>query len=302
MPLNPVTGGLIVAGLGAASNAANMISQGSMNKKTRKWNENMYRQQRADSLADWAMQNEYNHPSSQMARLRDAGLNPNLVYGNGTETTAGPVRGTSADKWTPIAPTAQLGQVAADSIGASIDLQVKQAQVDNLRKQNTLIQNQAVESLARGIAVYTGIDKTKIDTEAAKFDLTMKEALRDTNIAITEGILKKQQVDTQFTINQDERARLMNAATLEKMVEEILTIQKGRAKTDAEIREIDARIKNLSTDQELKQLELELRKRGINPNDPTWLRMIIQGLSGVSIGTPGDGGPVQVLKKRLGIK
>lgn len=32
-------------------------------------------------LAFWNMQNEYNSPVNQMARLREAGLNPNLIYG-----------------------------------------------------------------------------------------------------------------------------------------------------------------------------------------------------------------------------
>lgn len=32
----------------------------------------------------WQKANEYNTPQQQMARLKDAGLNPNLVYGNGS--------------------------------------------------------------------------------------------------------------------------------------------------------------------------------------------------------------------------
>ena len=32
-------------------------------------------------LAFWNMQNEYNTPENQMARLKEAGLNPNLIYG-----------------------------------------------------------------------------------------------------------------------------------------------------------------------------------------------------------------------------
>lgn len=34
-------------------------------------------------------QNEYNKPVNQMARLREAGLNPNLVYGGGSGSVAG---------------------------------------------------------------------------------------------------------------------------------------------------------------------------------------------------------------------
>ena len=34
----------------------------------------------------WERANLYNEPSSQMDRLRKAGLNPNLVYGSGKVT------------------------------------------------------------------------------------------------------------------------------------------------------------------------------------------------------------------------
>lgn len=38
----------------------------------------------AREVALWDLQNEYNLPKNQMARLRDAGLNPQLALGNGT--------------------------------------------------------------------------------------------------------------------------------------------------------------------------------------------------------------------------
>ena len=45
-------------------------------------------------LEQWYRENEYNAPDEQMRRLRNAGLNPNLVYGTGTvtgnTTTTGP--------------------------------------------------------------------------------------------------------------------------------------------------------------------------------------------------------------------
>lgn len=42
-----------------------------------------YNKQRSDMLADRDYQNQYNSPVAQMQRLKEAGLNPNLVYGNG---------------------------------------------------------------------------------------------------------------------------------------------------------------------------------------------------------------------------
>lgn len=42
----------------------------------------MYNLQRKDALADWERQTAYDSPAQQMARFKQAGLNPNLVYGN----------------------------------------------------------------------------------------------------------------------------------------------------------------------------------------------------------------------------
>jgi len=47
------------------------------------------RQRLADqqNVKFWKMQNEYNTPANQMKRLKDAGLNPNLIYGSGSANT-----------------------------------------------------------------------------------------------------------------------------------------------------------------------------------------------------------------------
>lgn len=49
-----------------------------------KTNLKLARQARAYDLKMWNMQNEYNSPQNQMARLQEAGLNPNLAYGSGS--------------------------------------------------------------------------------------------------------------------------------------------------------------------------------------------------------------------------
>lgn len=41
------------------------------------------------SLQDWNRQNAYNHPQAQMERLKSAGLNPNLIYGDSASGAAG---------------------------------------------------------------------------------------------------------------------------------------------------------------------------------------------------------------------
>lgn len=52
----------------------------------------------------WNAQNQYNTPSAQMSRYRDAGLNPNLIYGQGSN-------GNSTSIPTPATPTMQAAHV-----------------------------------------------------------------------------------------------------------------------------------------------------------------------------------------------
>lgn len=52
------------------------------------------------NIENWEMQNEYNSPKNQMQRYYDAGLNPNLVYGNGSSSAgnAGSVSSVAAPR------------------------------------------------------------------------------------------------------------------------------------------------------------------------------------------------------------
>lgn len=76
-------GPLVGAGASLVGAGINALATGRMNKKTMDYNREMYWRQRQDSLVDWNRQNEYNAPQAQMARLVKAGLNPQLVYGQG---------------------------------------------------------------------------------------------------------------------------------------------------------------------------------------------------------------------------
>ena len=112
LPLLPI--------IGAVGQA---ISQGISNRANYKRSIKMYQMQRNDAIADWNMQNEYNSPEAQMRRLRDAGLNPNLVYGNGADATSA-----SMPRQSNIAPA----DVDLSKIGDSVNTynNIRQAQQD----------------------------------------------------------------------------------------------------------------------------------------------------------------------------
>lgn len=86
---------IIGGGLALAGGLANTFTAGQSKSLTREgWRlqqaENEKNRQYMSDEWDrqFNLQNEYNTPAAQIERLMDAGLNPNLVFGGGTNTTA----------------------------------------------------------------------------------------------------------------------------------------------------------------------------------------------------------------------
>ena len=126
--------------ISGATSIANLIAQGAMNRKTRKWNEAMYGKQREDALADWARTNEYNAPLQQMARLKEAGLSPHLIYGGGANSISQPVRSTDTKSWSPNAPQIDGSQIVSQYFGVQQQqnaLKIQEQQIAGLKLDNS---------------------------------------------------------------------------------------------------------------------------------------------------------------------
>lgn len=86
----------------------------------------------------WKMNNEYNTPAAQIQRLKDAGLNPALIYGTGSSVATGVSKGAAhaPQASTPSRPSIDF--LGALSMGQ--DIKMKQAQTANIEKQNEIMQ------------------------------------------------------------------------------------------------------------------------------------------------------------------
>lgn len=58
-------------------------------KKRRRHERDIASRAQQHNIDMWKMQAAYNHPTEQMARLKEAGLNPNLIYGEGAAGASG---------------------------------------------------------------------------------------------------------------------------------------------------------------------------------------------------------------------
>ena len=131
------------------------------------------------SLNMWNLQNEYNSPTQQMARIRAAGLNPNLVYGNGvTGNSSG-----STPQYEPAkfnAPTMQayrgwnLG--ISDAISQFLAYRTVKAQVDNMEAQNSLVRQQTATEATKQANIAAS-------TSRSEFDLNMAKELKDVSVS-----------------------------------------------------------------------------------------------------------------------
>lgn len=83
--------------------------------KDKKWIAKENQKARDFQLEMWNKANEYNLPSAQMVRLQEAGLNPNLVYGQGTSTLADYVSAPGHS-----APNMNTKDIAKDSIATAL--------------------------------------------------------------------------------------------------------------------------------------------------------------------------------------
>lgn len=135
--MNPAVASAIDGAIGAGVNMVGQFIQRGTDRR------NIEAQNRANmQLAQytyqqdkemWNMQNLYNSPQKQMERLKMAGLNPNLVYGNGVTGNT-----TSSYPRFQTPNTNAKSQSAIDlmsMLGAYQDMQIKQAQLQNLQSQ-----------------------------------------------------------------------------------------------------------------------------------------------------------------------
>lgn len=108
------------------------LNQRSVNKANFK----MAEWQNARNIENWQMQNEYNSPLNQMERLKEAGLNPNLVYGQGS------VVGNSASSPSPAsAPRMEAYQMPQNMLGDLGSIMPALVQLQNMEKTREEIKN-----------------------------------------------------------------------------------------------------------------------------------------------------------------
>lgn len=232
------------AAAGAASGLAGSFIQNAGNKKRLKEANN-------HEIYLWDLNNKYNHPSAQMSRLREAGLNPNLIYGSSPTSATG-----NANQAKGHAPAEYKMESPVREINAMADYKQKEAQTDNLREQNSLIMQDTLLRAAQ-------VNKTASEGQSAAVKASIDKELRDTSVSIMrEELRQKEQGSIQAEIETKVQSQAAQARVL-----------------DIHYRAMNARatLQGTQLQNALKKYELELNRLGIQKDDNFLFRILGKG-------------------------
>ena len=138
------------------------------------------------NMQQWQRENEYNAPAQQMTRLEAAGLNPNLMYGQGNTGTASKL---TAEVPQGVAPAkvsnslAYLSNAVIPIISMYQDLQNKSAQHSVQLKQAQLIDEEiagkALDNTLKGYSVQKAKEESFYYQLAAQYEIARKSHTSD---------------------------------------------------------------------------------------------------------------------------
>jgi hypothetical protein len=237
----PIPAALIGAGASLLGSVGSSLIQNAGNRRAVK-------EAAKQNVAFWRMQNEYNHPSAQMARLQEAGLNPNLIYGTSPTSAVG-----NAESIAPRKAAEYKMDNPLQYFNTIQDFEMKSAQTDNFRAQNDVIQQEAA------LKAYQQAESAS-RTSRNKFDLNLAEELRDTSMEAAKQAVRNTELRN---IGQD----LDNTFKDETLKDRIKALY-------YEARNAEQYLKGQQLGNKLKELDIELRKIGIQSNDPWYFRVL----------------------------
>lgn len=141
----------------------NAFSQGSENRKNRKFQQAENQKSRDYNTEMWNKNNEYNTITNQMQRFKDAGVNPHLAYQNGSpmNTSNAPASSNASSMPAGVAPRIESGQILQAMLMKS---QIANIDADTKKK----------EAEAQGQTTLNGINTNELENWANSYDVRIQ--------------------------------------------------------------------------------------------------------------------------------
>lgn len=230
---------------------ADTIGQTRSNKKANESNERLAREQQAWNEKMWAKNNAYNDPSAQMARLKDAGLNPRLIYGQSSGAAAG---NASEVKGYDRAESKSVYN-GTTAFADMVNFKNTETQTDNLKSMEEVNKQEAL------VKAQEVLNKT-LDVDRKGFDLGVSKELRETSLQAARANAEQQM---QNAIKSGAEAKVS-----------VNTSDQRIKQAEIEVKKAISQLKGQDLENELKKLSLNLRQNGIIDSDPIIWRLVIQ--------------------------
>lgn len=249
-----------------------------------------YERMRKDSLSDFHMANAYNSPAEQMNRLREAGLNPNLVYGKGADMAAVQMKGTQ--KQTPNGPALATTVDRARALQMGQGLALEKAQTDNVIADT---KNKALTGASIALTnIQKAIENEKDQTQLQILRATQNDLIEQVrlNTEIKQNIAELGDLQVQYVVTEEQRKALASETANKVALQQILESNKRIAKMEfdkttdlskraliqKQIDAMDQGIKNAEQDERIKKAIANLREMGITESDNALTRGGVQAL------------------------
>lgn len=278
---------------------------GKMNRATRSHQIEMYERSVNVNRENWRMANEYNSPQQQMQRLRDAGLNPNLVYGDGATATGDTIQQSAPQQWNPenpgkgaLPPGLIMGMYQMQQMAAQTNLTKEKIESENLNQRLTTVTTTLRELQAEYDRSRNDVQKATIQTQIDTANATLTNILQEIKLksAHTENVTigsSKMKQDMDIAIGDAILRWQKGDLELTKLGQEIRNIEADTRKKGAELSLVGAQTETQRWDAKLKELDTLMRANGISPTDS----FVTQTLK--SIFTPGVRGAAELWNKLL---
>ena len=192
----------IAAALAAGASITGGVLQ---NRANRKAQDRAFNQNREFFNERFDKEASYNHPVQQMARMKEAGLNPSLMYKTGSGASGSTSAPSSQGK---IAERYEMGQLAAQSAQvANIIAQTAKTKVEtNLLGKNIEGKDISNKTAEVTLAMKQVEESTYSDANKAKVDRLLAEA----DIAITKANSDSEKLNAWRSVYKDAAAQGMD--------------------------------------------------------------------------------------------
>lgn len=269
--MDPIIGAGIVSAAGSV--LGNVLGFGSQ-QATNKANMKLAQYQYEKNLEMWNRQNEYNSPMAQMQRLKDAGLNPNMVYGNGSAAN----QASNAPSYE--APRLQaytnFGDLGAGNIVGSM---LTARQIENMDQQNRILQIDAEARRQQMLKTSLEMAGMAFANKAYREDYSAERELKQLavraasqNLRLGQANEQKLAMETEFTKARARLTGLQGDLTQKEInqLDRMLPEKINQLRLQNAGYEASNRIEKKNADM--------YEKYNVRPSDPLYVRALVLAL------------------------